>query len=326
MNEKPGPLFMYFKYSDPVYIEQSINNIYYIYVLIMANPVVIVFGSNGMLGNAVKQYFEKTTRFEVLAYSREEFEVSGDVVSKLHALSKDWLGGGGGNKERRKIFVVNAIGIIPQKVDATEYRSYMSVNAIFPHQLFHVCHSIGATLFHISTDCVYDGRAGSSYEEGAPHSETNIYGVSKSCGEPCGASVIRTSIIGEEEKGKKSLLEWVRSNKANEIRGFTNHFWNGVTVLQVAKVLEMLMIEGIEWKGVRHVISPESVSKEELVALINDVYSLNIRIVPFEAEHAMDKTLLPSQDVRFSSLHIPPLRLQLEQLRTFHTSSDPAGK
>ena len=50
----------------------------------------------------------------------------------------------------------------------------------------------------------------------AIHDELNEYGISKSLGELCNGTIIRTSIIGEEMRNKRSLLEWVKSNKNKE--------------------------------------------------------------------------------------------------------------
>jgi dTDP-4-dehydrorhamnose reductase len=144
-------------------------------------------------------------------------------------------------------------------------------------------------MIHITTDCVFSGKDG-SYNELSEHDETNDYGMSKSLGELCNATIIRTSIIGEEVQNKRSLLEWVKSNKGKDINGFVNHFWNGVTCLELSNVIYKIINEKLYWNGVRHIFSPKSVSKFELVSMINEVYNLNIKINPFETEN-VDKTI-----------------------------------
>ena len=79
----------------------------------------------------------------------------------------------------------------------------------------------------------FTGKKG-SYNEDDLHDEINDYGTSKSLGELCDATIIRTSIIGEELRNKRSLLEWVKSNAHGEINGYDNHYWNGVTCLQLS--------------------------------------------------------------------------------------------
>ena len=50
-----------------------------------------------------------------------------------------------------------------------------------------------------------------------------------------------------------------------EINGYTNHFWNGVTCLQLSKIINNIIYYNKYWKGVRHIFSPRSVSKYELI-------------------------------------------------------------
>ena len=92
-------------------------------------------------------------------------------------------------------------------------------------------------MIHVTTDCVFSGKDG-NYNENSIHDETNDYGISKSLGELCDATIIRTSIIGEEINNKRSLLEWVRSNSGKEINGYENHFGMELLDLQLAYILE----------------------------------------------------------------------------------------
>ena len=53
-------------------------------------------------------------------------------------------------------------------------------------------------MIHVTTDCVFSGKDG-NYNENSIHDETNDYGISKSLGELCDTTIIRTSIIGENK-------------------------------------------------------------------------------------------------------------------------------
>jgi len=200
--------------------------------------------------------------------------------------------------------VINAAGVIPQsgKTD------YFHANAEFPHMLQALCASSGAHLIHVSTDCVFSGEKGGYTETDLPDADTD-YGVSKALGEPPDATVIRTSIIGEEQKVKKSLLEWVKSQDGQTIKGFTTHMWNGVTCWQLSKVIKQIIEQKNFWKGVRHVFSPEPVSKYDLVRIIIEVYKLNIVLEPAPGNR-VDKTLCGYGFV------IPPIEEQIEELRS----------
>jgi dTDP-4-dehydrorhamnose reductase len=166
-------------------------------------------------------------------------------------------------------------------------------------------------MIHITTDCVFSGKHG-NYNENAIHDEINDYGMSKSLGELCKATIIRTSIIGEELMNKRSLLEWVKSNQGKEINGFTQHFWNGVTCLQLAEIIYKIIKDELYWEGVRHIFSPKSVSKYELINMINEVYNLNITVIPQETQK-IDKTLKTIYDTN-DLFNIPELKEQIIKL------------
>lgn len=113
------------------------------------------------------------------------------------------------------------------------------VNCEFPLLLASLSDQYSCRFIHITTDCVYDGKLG-QYNENQIAKESNIYGLSKTLGKPSIATVIQTSIIGEEINNKKFLLEWVKSQNGGTIVGYLNHLWNGVTCLQLAKIVQLM--------------------------------------------------------------------------------------
>jgi len=240
-----------------------------------------------MLGRYLIMQFPKATGF-----TSKDYDISISTKENLNLFLKLSEGD----------VVINAAGVIPQsgKTD------YFHANAKFPHLLQDLCESSGARLIHISTDCVFSGAKGGYTENDTPDATTD-YGISKIGGEPQGSTVIRTSIIGEEKKGKKSLLEWVKEQDGKTIKGFTTHMWNGVTCWQLSKVIRQIIEQKNFWKGVRHVCSPEPVSKYELVRIIIEVYKLNIMLEP-EPGHRVDKTLCGYGFV------IPPIEEQIKEL------------
>ena len=127
---------------------------------------------------------------------------------------------------------------------------------------------------------------------------------------------IRTSIIGHEKYNKKSLLEWVISQKDKTINGYSNYLWNGLTCLELSKVISYIIINKKYWNGVRHIHSPNSVSKYELCQYINEIYKLNINIVDYKLESKVDRTL--SSIYSLESCGISEIRNQITDLKHFH--------
>ena len=214
--------------------------------------------------------------------------------------------------------IINCIGIIPQSknINDTSNRNYFLINSLFPNMLSTFAYTRNLKFIHITTDCVFSGSKG-NYTELDDHDETNNYGVSKSLGElGYKSTIIRTSIIGEELKNKYSLLEWVKKHNNTSLTGYTNHHWNGVTCLELSKIINKLIDGNNWWAGVRHIYSPTSVTKYELVTMINDTYNLNNRVNMLETETTVNKTLNSIYDVN-GTFNIPELKIQIEELKIF---------
>jgi len=236
---------------------------------------VVVLGSKGMAGSMIFSYCT-SIHIPCMGFSRPEFDVNTDWKSQLAFLNDTYI-------------VINCIGLIPQKIKNTveNLQTYEAINTQFPHDLAHYCKEKGACLIHLSTNCVFEH--GPSSENTLPDA-TDTYGLTKARGEPTSALVIRTSIIGPEPYGPfVSLLEWFL-HSTSPVRGFTNHIWNGITTLELAKVIAHLVKEPIEPK-VLHLFSPACVSKHELLCIIQKVYKTPVEIIPFVTNDDMNTTL-----------------------------------
>lgn len=267
---------------------------------------VIIFGVSGMLGRYVYLVF-KQANMDVLGLNRTDFDVLKDGNDKLKSILEN-------NKHRYK-YIINCIGIIPQKVPLDQTDIFMNVNTEFPIVLSKLCKTYTYNFIHITTDCVYDGLIG-KYDENAEKTETNSYGVSKIMGEMIDATVIRTSIIGDEINSSKSLLSWVKNSKGT-INGYSNHLWNGVTCLMLAEIILLLIHKGILWVGIRHIFSPRDVSKYELCKYINEEYNLGLEVKPFQTEKSIDKTLRSIYLNTLGTFIIPDIKEQIKLQQQF---------
>ena len=263
---------------------------------------VFLFGANGMLGNYVRSYLSQN-HIQVIPLTRKDFDLEElSVLSLKKFLEEKGLGADD--------VIVNCAGVIPQASKDRELskRNYYKINSILPI----ILSMLTTNMIHITTDCVFSGATG-GYHEYSSHDEINDYGTSKSLGELCDGTIIRTSIIGEELVNKRSLLEWVISNENRTINGYSNHYWNGVTCLQLAKIIYEIISENTYWKGVRHIFSPTTVSKYELCAMISDIYELNIKVKEYDTEK-VDKSLSTVYDLL---CNVSELKDQLKEMRDF---------
>jgi dTDP-4-dehydrorhamnose reductase len=233
-----------------------------------------------MLGKYV--YLILNKYYNIINITRNDFNISNDKWDKLKNLLNNIL-------ETNDV-IINCAGIIPQKYNKDNISEYIKINTLFPHKLDEIANNIKCKFIHITTDCVYDGKIGNYYPNDK-HTAIDIYGISKSLGETENSCIIRTSIIGEEVSSKKSLLEWLISNKNNLISGYTNHIWNGITCLELANIILEIINKNNYWKGVRHIFSPNQFSKYDLCCLINKIYNLNLIIKKYECNETKIMTL-----------------------------------
>jgi dTDP-4-dehydrorhamnose reductase len=271
--------------------------------------MLVVLGANGMLGNYIYNYFLDND-YPVSAIYRREYDV---MIHSLDVLEDLIYKKSSGSK---KVIIFNAIGLILQK-NANDKDLLFKINGYFPRDLNEICKKNNWKLIHPSTDCVFNGKIG-NYHENSELDALDLYGISKSIADTFlkhDACIIRTSIIGENKSGI-SLLECVKSNKNKTINGYTNHYWNGVTCYQYAKILYNILCSDKIYPGVKHIYS-DCVSKYILISLINEIFNNNTSTI-FPQEHTkfQNKCLVSNWD-NLNSMSIREQLLELKDTSEF---------
>lgn len=205
--------------------------------------------------------------------------------------------------EKRPDVVVNCVGVVKQLAAADDPLVALPLNALFPHRLARLCATAGARLIHISTDCVFTGARGMYREEDRPDAD-DLYGVSKRLGEVDypGAITLRTSIIGHELDGSRSLLNWFLAQNG-ETKGFTKAIFSGLSTVELSRVIRDYVAPRPDLRGLYHV-SAEPISKYDLLCLIRDVYGRDIEITPSD-QLVIDRSL-DSSRFRAATGWMPP--------------------
>jgi len=264
---------------------------------------ITVFGSKGMAGHMIVSYLQQQGHtITALDRSHVDIENTREVHAVLRTVDAD--------------FVINCIGLLVNDSISRPDRALI-VNSWFPHALEQHFKNTNTRVIHLSTDCVFDGSSG-NYREYDFHTETNFYGRSKSLGEINNAKDItfRMSIIGPELKKGTGLLEWVLNNPEQELNGWINHWWNGITTLQLAKCINQY-INNPCVAGVYHLVNNRiRITKYNLLVLINQTYNLNKSIALSTGPKAINKVLVDTrQEVDWAIADYPT---QLEELRNFN--------
>ncbi len=265
----------------------------------MSTRRVIVLGATGMLGYAVYLYLRDSGKFEVRGTHRGLHRFSyEDELLRYDPLHDERVGQFVGRYD----YVVNCIGIIKPYVEADRSIT-IYINSLFPHRLAAECGKIGARLIHITTDCVFSGATG-SYDEDALHDAADLYGKSKSLGEPKACMVLRTSVIGREQHSRVSLVEWFLMQAGKGVNGFVNHWWNGVTTREYARIVEQIMEHGLFVEGIRHVFSNTLTKYEMLVEFSKAFHYEDTVIHPVHAPDRIDRTLKTKHADLLPRLHL----------------------
>lgn len=247
-------------------------------------PAVFVAGHRGMLGHVVARHLTETG-FEVRT-SDARYQGTGADALVAAARASDAR------------YVVNCIGRIWQK--SMEPAELFHANALLP---IHLAQRLRRDqhLFHASTDCVFAGTTGDYQVSDEPDADDE-YGVSKQLGEGVArwpnVSVLRVSIVGPELGGGHGLLGWfLKQPEDRPVNGFVNHFWNGITTFEWARIL-VERIERIE-RGEGHTAlsqpGSERVDKYTLLRAFRDAFGTRHEIIPVDAATRVDRTLVPTE-------------------------------
>jgi len=242
---------------------------------------ILVLGADGMLGHQLVQSWRE--RHEVAGTVRQPHGAYAQQAAYLPSTTYDGVDVRDFALVRRVIdtfqpqAVVNAVGIVKQRAESKQAIISLEVNSLLPHRLSLACEEAGARLVQLSTDCVFSGAKGSYEESDAPDADT-LYGRSKLLGEVEGetAVTLRTSIIGLELSRRHSLVEWFLA-QTGPIRGFRRAIYSGFTTLEMARIIEHVLLQHPRASGV-YQVSSEPIDKYSLLVSLRDRLGKRLQI------------------------------------------------
>jgi len=260
---------------------------------------VLVLGHTGMLGSTVAKYFSHSGHdVDVLPPgTRWPSEEMKNLIKKTNA---DWL--------------INCVGAIPQR--KPQDHEYFDLNTRLPLFLFSLK---SKNLVHAATDCEFSGKIAPDklYDIDDPLDATDLYGISKAIpaefiksSEIENVKMIRCSIVGLERNTNFSLLSWflASADDGNTVKGFNNHYWNGITTLEWAKLAEGIIRE--ESPGRIFQVASEKISKYQLLKYMADVFRPGYPVIESIHEKYQNKCLA-------SNLPVRDIRILLQELKEF---------
>lgn len=272
----------------------------------------LILGGTGMLGNAVVRHFQNCHNYEVYFTYRNEKVAFDNFKNKDNAVSFDCINEDISILPKNIDYLINCIGIIKPFI-YNDIKNSILINSIFPHNVAKWCRDNDIKMIHITTDCVFSGLKG-KYNELDYHDPLDDYGKSKSLGEPKNkCMILRTSIIGEEIHKDASLISWAKRQKGKEVNGYLNHFWNGVTTNQYAKICQKIIENNLYEEELFHVHSKDTVSKYQMLGYFNKKFNLKLKINPYITNPICDRSLSTVKDL-CKKLDIPSVEEQINDL------------
>jgi len=285
-------------------------------------PTILVLGITGMLGSTLFKILVKEKKWQVLGTTRNKAALK--YFSP--ALSKNIITGVEGNDfdglaelltAKKPDVVINCIGVVKQKLAASQVLETVPLNALLPHHLAQITKKIKSRLILISTDCVFSGQKGNYKESDAPDC-TDLYGQSKLLGEVTNLKhvlTIRTSIIGHELNSQQSLLDWFLNQK-KVVPGFTQAIFSGLPTDEFSKIIRDLIIPNKELHGLYH-ISAKPISKYHLLNLIAKIYDKKIKVIE-EPLPVIDRSLNCEKFIQKTHYRIKDWKTLIAAMRAFY--------
>lgn len=283
----------------------------------------LILGANGLLGNTLTKYFFEKNNYETYGFLRDSSKLKffkRKYISRL-IIIQDVLNI---NDLRRKIkelmpdVIINCIGqtnkITGENLNNIE--NYINLNSLFPFRLKEICGEIKSRLIHFSSDCVFSGENGFYSEKDNPD-PTDIYGKSKLLGELDYENIItiRKSVIGHELDSKKGLLEWFL-NHEGIVEGYKEAIFSGLTVLELARIIDMYILPNKDIKGIIH-LSGDPISKYDLLKIIANQYNKIIKIEPNE-DIKIDRSLNSDNFKNLTGYKSEPWTLLVKSMEEFN--------
>ena len=269
---------------------------------------ILIFGAYGMAGHMVSQYLKTKDDYQITDICHNRRLDNNSILMDIRdiELVKELI------IKQSPLIIINCIGILPNKADQKP-KDAIFINSYFPRFLEDFADYRDIKIIHLSTDCVFSGRNG-QYREDSLRDGQGVYARTKSLGEIKNNRdlTIRTSIIGPELKDDGlGLFDWFMKQDS-QIGGYNRVIWTGVTTLQLAQSIAQLIKDDVT--GLYHLVPEDSITKYELLNIINKVFNKGINIKK-KADPVSDKSLINTRTDY--EANIPDYENMIRELREF---------
>lgn len=250
---------------------------------------ILVTGVKGQLGYDCVKALKENGYENVLSIDREELDITNEEAVKKFI-----------DKYKPDVVMHNAAWTAVDKAEQMKEQVY-AVNALGPKYIAEACNKVGAKIFYISTDYVFDGRGDKPFEVDDPKNGLSVYGTTKSQGEEFVKKatnkyfIIRTSwVFGINGNNFiKTMLKLAQTK--TEINVVCDQIGSPTYTYDLAKLMCSMM--ETEKYGVYHATNEGFCSWYEFTKYIFEVAGItNVIVNPITTEEY--QKLVPSQASR----------------------------
>ncbi len=253
--------------------------------LINLKTRILIVGCNGLLGQALVDYYSKRNDVELHLASIEDSFIGGNnfSYSKVDITKRN---------EVKKVFldffpdyVINAAAYTD--VDGCEINRELAwnINVNGVKHLIEGCRIVDSQLVHISTDFIFDGSGGPYHEDDKP-CPVSYYGRTKLASENeikiggIAYLIIRTNVLYGIQKGvKKDFVEWVVENLSRDksINVVTDQFNNPTYVNDLVNGIALAIDK--KKKGIYNIGGLEYLSRYDFAIKIAEIFELDKNLI-----------------------------------------------
>ena len=256
-----------------------------------AKPIILITGANGQLGRELQIQSRAFSSFDYIALSKDELAIQDT------ALVRDAFG-----KYQPKYLINCAAYTAVDKAETDKEMAYR-VNAGAVAVLAEICKDHNTGFIHLSTDYVFDGRAGTPYKEESATNPQSVYGASKLGGEQQAlrlnpdSLIIRTSWV-YSESGKnfvKTMLHLMSEKK--EISVVNDQAGSPTYAADLAEAILQIIASGKWQPGIYHYSNSGVISWFDFAVAIKEITGSSSIIHPIPASQYPTPATRPAYSV-----------------------------
>jgi dTDP-4-dehydrorhamnose reductase len=248
------------------------------------NLKILVTGQSGILGSDLVPLLDG--KYEVTAISRNPHHIPRLTATTNFSLDITHF-----DKFQKLLddsildVIINCAALTDVDRCETNRKTARLVNAEAVGLLANHCARMGSLLIHISTDYIFDGKAGPYSEDSTPN-PINFYGVTKFQAEEaikssgCRHIIVRTSFLyGMGADGGSRVPRWILDShrEKKEMKAAGDQFSNPAYSANLANAIVELM--EIDFGGIINVAGADYLSRYDFVMIAAEVFDIDKNLI-----------------------------------------------